>query len=207
MDERLKQRLVGAAVLVLLAVIFVPMVLDRPSDREVRIEHAPLPPGPDNDFSSRIVPLTEPKTPLLQAAPRSRVAPPIDPPKPVEPMEPERTVAAAATMPAVKEKPVPPAEPAAEPGSVARSSKVAQAPAAWAIQLGSFSSAENAVALREKLTKLGYVAFIETAQVEGKEITRVFVGPELAKDRAGELVKKLQAETKLKGMVVQYPES
>ncbi len=207
MDERLKQRLVGAAVLVLLAVIFVPMVLDRPSDRDVRIEHPPLPPEADSDFSSRIVPLTEPKTPLLQAAPRSRAAPPMDPPKPAEPMEPEKTVAATAALPAAEEKPDLPAEPVPEPEQVAKASKVEQAPAAWAIQLGSFSSAKNAVALREKLTKLGYVAFIETAEVQGKEITRVFVGPELAKERAGELVKKLQAETKLKGMVVQYPES
>lgn len=207
MDERLKQRLVGAAVLVLLAVIFVPMVLDRPSDTEVRIEHPQLPPGPDADFSSRIVPLTEPKTPLLQATPRSRAAPLIDPPKPAEPAEPEKSVAAAASMPAVEAKPAPAPESPSQPEPVAKASKVEQAPSAWAIQLGSFSSAKNAVALREKLTKLGYVAFIETAEVQGKEITRVFVGPELAKERAGELVKKLQAETKLKGMIVQYPES
>ncbi|MDH3412837.1 MAG: sporulation protein, partial [Gammaproteobacteria bacterium] len=32
MDERLKQRLVGAAVLVLLAVIFIPMILNRPGE-------------------------------------------------------------------------------------------------------------------------------------------------------------------------------
>lgn len=207
MDERLKQRLVGAAVLVLLAVIFVPMLLDRPSEREVRIEHPQLPSDADTDFSSRIVPLTEPKTPLLQAAPRAPTAPPMDPPKPTEPAEPEKTVAAAATMPAADEKPAPAPEPAPQPEPVAKASKVVKPPTAWAIQLGSFSSADNAVALREKLTKLGYVAFIETAQVQGKEITRVFVGPELAKERAGELVKKLQTETKLKGMVVQYPES
>ena len=207
MDERLKQRLVGAAVLVLLAVIFVPMVLDRPSDRDVRIEHPPLPPEADSDFSSRIVPLTEPKTPLLQAVPRSPAAPTLDPPKPAEPAEPEKTVAAAPAMPAVEAKPAPAPEPEPEPETAAKASKVEQAPTAWAIQLGSFSSAKNAVALREKLTNLGYVAFIETAKVEGKEITRVFVGPELAKERAGELVKKLQAETKLKGMVVEYPES
>lgn len=63
------------------------------------------------------------------------------------------------------------------------------------------------MALRDSLKKKGYVAFIETARVGDKEITRVFVGPELARERAEELVKKLQADTELKGMVVQYPGS
>ncbi len=201
MDEQLKQRLVGAAVLVLLAVIFVPMILDRPPEPEVRIEHPTLPPSAETDFSSRIVPLTEPQTPLVEAEPKPEVVPKREPAAPASPVEPSGTVTAAAKAPATENKPAP--KPAPEP----KAPKVEGAPTAWAIQLGSFSSAKNAMALRDKLKKLGYVAFIETARVDGKEITRVFVGPELAKERAGELVKKLQADTDLKGMVVQYPES
>lgn len=201
MDEPLKQRLVGAAVLVLLAVIFIPMILDRPSEPEVRIEHPTLPARSEDEFSSRIVPLTEPKTPLASAEARRQVVPESEPARPAAPAEPPKPVTAAARPPATEKKSVP--VPAPEP----EAPKAESAPAAWAIQLGSFSSAENAVALRDKLKKMGYVAFIETARVDGKEITRVFVGPELARERAGELVKKLQAETDLKGMVVQYPES
>lgn len=201
MDEQLKQRLVGAAVLVLLAVIFVPMILDRPPEPEVRIEHPTLPPRDETDFSSRIVPLTEPKTPLLEAEPRREVVTERKPAAAAPPVETPAAVTAAAKAPETEKKPAP--EPAPEPKAPTAES----APTGWAIQLGSFSSADNAVALRDKLKKLGYVAFIETARVEGKEITRVFVGPELAKERAGEMVKKLQADTDLKGMVVRYPES
>lgn len=198
MDEQLKQRLVGAAVLVLLAVIFVPMILDRPSERVVRIEHPPLPPRSETEFNSRIIPLSGPETSLVEAERKRKTAavskraepkaPGAEPaPVPAEPVSKKQTIQSSPPLP---EK---------APSS--------DATAAWAVQLGSFSSAENASALRDKLRQKGYVAFIETAVVDGKEITRVFVGPELSPERAGELVKKLQAETELKGMVVQYPGS
>ena len=54
---------------------------------------------------------------------------------------------------------------------------------AWAIQLGSFSQAENARALRDRLRKAGYTAFDERLTgPDGKVTTRVRIGPEL--DRA-----------------------
>ena len=203
MDERLKQRLVGAAVLVLVAVIFIPMILDPSSEPSVRIEHPVLPPESETNFSSRIIPLTEPQTPLVEAERRRQPAPPPPPAEPVEPEEPEATVTAAVKSPEVKKEAPPAPEPAPPPAAPTEKS----APTAWAIQLGSFSSAKNAMALRDRLREKGYVAFIESAKVNGKEITRVFVGPDLARKRAEELVKKLHAETELKGMVVQYPGS
>jgi DedD protein len=200
MDEPLKQRLVGAAVLVLLAVIFIPMVLDRPPEPEVRVEHPALPLADESDFSSKIVPLSEPQTPLVEAEPQRGGLPESEPAKPPPPAEPSGTAAAALNASTEVQAAPPPA-----PGPEAPEAE--GSPHGWAIQLGSFSSAENAVALRDRLKKRGYVAFIEAARVDGKEITRVFVGPELSRERAGELVRKLQADTELKGMVVQYPES
>ncbi len=74
MDEGLKQRLVGAAVLVLLAVIFVPMLLE--SGREPGgIESAPQTPSSSQSaFSSRVIPIDEP----AEATPES-IAPPSSP--------------------------------------------------------------------------------------------------------------------------------
>ncbi len=198
MDEQLKQRLVGAAVLVLLAVIFIPMILDRPGEPEVTIEHPQLPSKSEAEFNSRVVPLSEPETPLVDAE-RKRQA--VSESKPAEPPAPVATARQAPARTVTKEKAV------ASPPSETAKAPPAGASAAWAIQLGSFSSAKNAMALRDSLKKKGYVAFIETARVGDKEITRVFVGPELARERAEELVKKLQADTELKGMVVQYPGS
>lgn len=197
MNEQLKQRLVGAAVLVLLAVIFVPMILDRPSEPEVRIQHPILPLKPETEFTSRIVPLSEPAPSPIETESITGALVESEPAQPTEPVETKEDLAAADSE----------AEPDAPPEPAPKTAEVAPAPAAWAIQLGSFSSPKNAMELRDKLKKKGYIAFIETARVGGKEITRVFVGPELAKERAGELVKKLQTETELKGMIVQYPGS
>ena len=62
MDEGLKQRLVGAVVLVLLAVIFIPMLLDSPPEPGKAGVELPAPPSDEAEFSSRIVPLEEPRS-------------------------------------------------------------------------------------------------------------------------------------------------
>ena len=59
MEEGLKQRLVGAAVLVLLAVVFVPVLLESdPDESEVGFDLG-TPPSAESGFSSRIIPLEE----------------------------------------------------------------------------------------------------------------------------------------------------
>jgi DedD protein len=164
MDDRLKQRLVGATVLVLAAVVFVPMLLDPGEEPPPRSERL-IAPQPVQDAPARVLPLDE-RTP------------------------------AAANVPAAK-APARPAAPAATP-TAAPAKSTAPAPAGYAVQLGSFSKAENATGLRDKLVARGYTAFVET---EGS-ITRVYVGPQASRAEAEKMLKKLLAETKLKGIVV-----
>lgn len=61
MDPALKQRLVGAIVLVALAVIFLPMLIQGPAPEsgaaDVSLE---VPPQPDGDFETREIPLVSP---------------------------------------------------------------------------------------------------------------------------------------------------
>lgn len=76
----------------------------------------------------------------------------------------------------------------------------------WAVQLGSFSVQKNAIKLRDSLRKKGYASFVEDSTKNGKTSYRVRVGPELTRDLAGELRKKLKAETKIDGFVVAFPE-
>ena len=73
MEEWLKQRLVGASVLVLLAVIFIPVLLEYSYEPgEVGIDPPPVPAGAEDDeFSSRVLALDESPSPL----PASRAAP------------------------------------------------------------------------------------------------------------------------------------
>ena len=62
MDSALKQRLIGAAVLVALAMIFLPMLLKGPDTAEPDAARVPLemPSAPDQEFETRELPLTAP---------------------------------------------------------------------------------------------------------------------------------------------------
>jgi DedD protein len=197
MNEQLKQRLVGAAVLVLLAVIVIPMILEQPNAPAPQIRRSPIPPKPEGDFSSRIIPLDPPETPLVEAQRAKKV--PIEPPR--SDADASAGTGSSSADGAQPRRAAAPLE--SQPATAAGQSGLT----AWAVQLGSFSSAQNAVALRDRLRKKGYTAFVEKGRAYGSEITRVFVGPELARDQADKIVKKLYAETRLKGIVVRYPDS
>ena len=183
MDERLKRRVVGAAVLVVAAVAFVPMVLDKGSESPPQPTRSipstsPLPPptpplAPENT-DVRVVPLESPVTP-----------PPAEPPKPAKIAKPAPPSKEKATA-KVASKPAAP-KPAANAG--------------FAVQLGSFSKAGNAVGLRDKLNAKGYKAFVKTSGA----ISRVYVGPQKNRAEAQKALEKLLADTKMKGIVVSYP--
>ena len=74
----------------------------------------------------------------------------------------------------------------------------------WAVQLGSFSVQKNALNLRDKLRKNGHASFVEEYKRNGKTSYRVRVGPELTRDLAVALKKKLKTETKIDGFVVEF---
>jgi DedD protein len=195
MNEQLKQRLVGAAVLVLLAVIVIPMILEQPNAPAPQIRRSPIPPKPEGDFSSRIIPLDPPETPLVEAQRAKKV--------PIEPPETDVSAGGGSSSADGTQPPRAAVPSESRPAAAAGQSGLT----AWAVQLGSFSSAQNAIALRDRLRKKGYTSFVEKGRAYGSEITRVFVGPELARDQADKIVKKLYAETRLKGIVVRYPDS
>ena len=205
MDESLKQRLVGASVLVSLVVIFVPMLLSSPAPESPNILGTAIPPKSEEGFSSRIVPLDEPATPMLDA--RETVALALG--QELETGDPARTgspaQAGSVEVPlaadAIAAIPVQKSAPPVDDGS----SQSDDGPAAWAVQLGSFSSRQNAVTLRDRLRENGYVAFVESAVSERGEVTRVFVGPELDRDKAVQAIEDLREQTNLRGIVVRYP--
>lgn len=169
MDERMKQRLVGAAVLVLAAVIFVPMLLDQddgdpklPARIIQRSPPEPEPPPLPEDASARSVPLDSKPT---AAAPE----------KP-EPKLPAKTVKKAT--------------------AAAGGTKTG-----FAVQVGSFSKSSNARGLRDKLVARGYTVFVKSSG----SVTRVYVGPQSSRGEAEKVLKRLLAELRLKGIVVQPP--
>jgi DedD protein len=85
MDEGLKKRLIGAAVLASLAVIFVPMLFEDPPARPPEMPPMPEPP-PAHDFASEMlreeVPAIVPLTPTAPETDDSAGAAPAAPAKP-----------------------------------------------------------------------------------------------------------------------------
>ena len=194
MDEHsFKQRLVGAIVLVALAVIFIPMIL--PGHRELGFGNggSPIPSKPAELENLKVLELEKPQP---APAPREVVRTPIDerspetpPPPPAEdkPAAQEQTQVAEETLP---------------PATTNTDKTAATPPKAWAVQVGSFTQRDNAMKLRDKLRGKGYKAFVEQISSAGKTFYRVRVGPEISRDKAEALQKELQTKMKLQGSTV-----
>lgn len=216
MDERLKQRLVGATVIVALAVILAPMVLEHEAEPDEGFGASLIPPMPAYTREPRVLPVREVEIlgPAVSSGQRQAAVPPPPVAKSPPPV----------AAPAVK----PQAKPAA--GSAPKATKPAKASnrrqpsvpgdkrpqesgqeqsglTAWAVQLGSFSNSANAVALRDSLRSKGYAAFLETVRVKKGRVTRLYVGPELLRAKATASRKRLEKDVQLKGIVVRYPTS
>ena len=182
MDEHLKHRLIGAAVLLLAAVIFVPMLLDDTGAHEPGITQTNIPLKPAAEFNSKIVPLdTDMPAPVVESNPPAPLAP------------------AAAAREALAAAPASPTTPGARPPAP----KVGVT--AWVVQLGSFAAEQNAGALEKRLRDQGYNAFVEKLATDQGNAYRVRVGPELLRADADEIRDRLERDINLKGMVVRYP--
>lgn len=192
MDFLLKQRLVGAIVLVALGVIFIPMLLEDPERNQVpEMEALPelFESGPAQPLES---------FPAVDAVPDE---PDVSVLGEVEPVAPaaalEQQPDEATDQP--EEQPVPPAaEPeqqAPEPGPLGN----------WVVQVGSFSDQAKAATLRDKLRDGGFVTQVEKVKVEGKTFYRVRVGPFLERAEAERNQKGLGEKFKLSARVLSYP--
>lgn len=207
MERPLKQRLVGAAVLVGLAVIFVPMLVERSPIETPRIEESNIPAAPatapSGEFTSKIVPLepVEPVTPVVPPSAEQAM-------EAAAPSAPAAVAGGETPTAAVREGAVPRVPPSAvddggEPARVGADQRAGVN--AWVIQLGSFASEQNARDLEARLQKEGYAAFVEKIGAGEEQKFRVRVGPELLRAKADQAREKLEKELNLKGIVVRYP--
>ena len=192
MNQRLKERLVGAAVLVVIAVIFIPMILTGPIDTG-EITETNIPQQPEEKFTSKVIPLDESMQPIS-----------------VQEQGKEEKAAASTKELEQKQNEAETAENEnKEPDKVVdtvNSAKNKQVGlTAWVVQLGSFESKENAESLNQKLRKAGFPAFVEPITQNNKTAYRVRVGPELLHTDADKLLDKINKKMKLKGIVLGYP--
>ena len=208
MDRALKERIIGAIVLVLFVVLVVPVFLDGPSNSgEVISEQVPLP-GQSGDENQTIV-LNRDRSEPVPAA--STGKPVVAEPEP-EPEQTQQAVQQPQASAATASAPPPQAAVEAPPEAAQKKPEVAAAAGAepssstgmWAVQLGSFGNKENADKLAADLKKLGFAAFRSQLHTSSGELYRVRVGPQ--KDReSAEAVAGQLAKAGQKGQVVPHP--
>ena len=207
MEVRVRERLIGALVLVAIVVLVVPAILKG---------RGPAPPEPSGQPTRRVEvpvvghePAPEEQVLVPEPALPGAVSPSGDAPKPVpEPVA--RATDASPTPPkrtetAPKAAAPPPAAEAATPKPAA--AKPAPVPAvatAWAVQLGAFSNRAKAEQLVAELQKRRYSAFVLEYRASGQVLYRVRVGPEQDRARAEEIAARL-AKDGFQPVVARHP--
>ncbi len=206
METTLKQRLIGAAVIIALAVIFVPMILDGSGRQESVALNMEVPPEPTFTFESD---LPDPKE--------------LDKLPPIQKKEAESTDDQSSLQSEVDtklstkkledSKPKPSENKTTDP----KATQIAKIPvleatenhiktnpalSAWAVQVAAFGEKGKALALQEKLLASNLSAFTEQSGKGEKLVYRVKVGPELKRENAEKLRDKIEKEHGLKGSFV-----
>jgi DedD protein len=222
METTLKQRLIGAAVIIALAVIFVPMILDGSGRKESVALNMEVPPEPTFTFDSK---LPDPKQldelPPIQSSgstgsnseAKESDSNPKDSDQPVSETVQENNVAGdqnktPASDPVSDIKPVEVQVNAQAKVVEATENHIQTNPAlsAWAIQVAAFGEKAKALALQEKLLTSNLSAFTERSGNGDKAVYRVKVGPELKRENADKLRDKIETEHGLKGsFVIKHP--
>ena len=195
MAAALKNRLVGTVILVAVAVIILPDMLDgkKSSNEDVFVN----------------VPAAPAKKPIVNP----------------EPFPDERVVTSAQRpVEIVNEKPVDePDSPAESPSAAGNPTQVNNSPNddlarqtvveapeeseqnnSWVIQLGSFRHQKNVKQLLDKLENAGYRAFSRPIETSSGPLTKVFVGPNLNKRELDGAISHLQELTGLRGKVTRF---
>jgi len=206
MDQGLKERLVGAAVLVAIAVWLIPWVLDGPEEGAEAPASALRLPSAEEPMPMRTqtLRLGDASEQSAQSTPSAQPAPATTPPPPpaVATAEPAKDEAAAPSQPAPQPEttlaaattPAPAARPPPAPAASA-APKPAQPKAQgdWTVQLGSFEDEANAKRLAQRAGTFGYKAEVSSVRSGGKTLYRVRVGPQATRAAADAAASALKA--------------
>ena len=178
MNQAMKQRLIGLAVLLALGIIFLPALFNggRP----------------------------HPIDPMKATPPMPEVTPvPIAEPKPVAALanQPKKSAAELYELAPkssggdthVLEKP------AAQPSLNAHGQ-----PNAWVLQIGVFSEFTKADALKKSLQAKGYKAFVRSMTRDNKTLNRVLVGPELDQKKLAATKAAIEKDFQISALAVKF---
>ncbi len=205
-----KHRILGAIIVVSLAVIFLPMILSdsnappRPGVAVSKLGEIPQPEtkvfrmpaassestsGPTTaDASASQAETTASQEPAVEPAPPTSA---IAHPKTLEQKAPSKAVNTPRREQVASQD-------AIKPDALSKTE-------GWILQVATFSSDENAKRLRDRLQKDGFLVNLQNIELKGRKVVRVRVGPFRQKHVAMEARAKIEKEVGLEGVVLAYP--
>jgi len=202
-----RHRIAGAIILVSLAVIFIPMLLDESTPPAENQALTQIPSRDSIAADTKVVvtpisPAGEPASAALAVVDNPPEKPTTEKPAPITTTETAKPNTKPATVLAEKKpEAVASAKPvAAKPSDVAE--KISRG---WMVQVGTFANTDNADRLRDKLKGVGFAVNSETVTVQGSKAVRLRIGPYRDKTAATKAQTQLQKDLNIKGIVLAYP--
>lgn len=203
MDDGLKQRLIGAIVLVALGVIFIPSLVNQEGRREIDLT-TQVPPEPvvmprPLELQDPVRPVNVPQPKNVEENYKHDEKPELRQPVTIISEDESTTI-----------------EP--PPAQVAETTSVAQVapeipdsslteegiPVAWSIQVSSFQSAQNANNFETRLNQAGYPAYVRESSANGTTVYRVYVGPKINRQTALDTKTKIDNEFRTQSLLVEF---
>ena len=192
MNEPLKQRLVGALILVALGVVFWPIIFVQPTEESAETVRT-IPPRPA--VSSEPVPAPEPvglreSKPIAAASEPVPVQPVQDAVRVPDPVEPPAATVDRGTARGQAPEPL-----AIDDDGV---------PLAWILQVVTVSSKEKADAVRQQLLAMDHKAYAQKIVRNEKTLYRVYVGPKFERAKLEKLQSSIDKAFGVESIVVRY---
>jgi DedD protein len=218
MNDGLKQRIIGALVLVALAVIFLPVLFDKeriaPVDRATQIPLAPVvvpalipepAKAPRKKDSIIAKPLTNGTFAVGEKNGSTVLEPVSDKIKTIATVKKESLIEASSDVNVSSKEKV-----SSEAG-ISNAVKVSGPrlgadglPLSWVLQVASYKQKKQAEALRDILLKKGYRAFIQNVKTSKGQHVRLYLGPELDKSILEKAKKKIDKRYNVESFILSF---
>jgi len=198
MERALKERIIGAIVLVIIVVLIVPVFLDGPPESGETVSERVLLPGQEGQNTKTVV-LDRERSEPIPVANSSTDVPKTSDAIVAEPEEETPSPQLVIQKPAVRTVEQSPPKPVAETPKATSSTT-----GMWAVQLGSFSNKENAEKKAADLRKQGYAAFLSQLNTSSGQFHRVRIGPQKDRESAEAMAARL-LKVGHEGQVLPHP--
>jgi len=191
-EAKLKQRVIGAVILITLAIIVLPMLLDGSAEDRARVS-ATMPAPPRIQLKSMSIAEIEQNMARMEQESAARL--------PVEIQDAEGTDPSLdSTYDQAADKQTDDQRAENETYQLDQN----DLPVSWTLQLASFADRNNATRLRQSLREAQFRTYILTADSTKGQVYRVFVGPMLSKTRLSGFAEDIEADFDLKGRIIRF---